>query len=346
MSNLIDREKVISRVNDLMRDGKVVSQVEISKELGLSRQTFYNIMKENDIDIKEYNIKVKKGLVKSGNGFEIYHPESRRKFNFSINSQFMSPELKKSPAPEPINPAPEPIKNDELVILDKEKEYDYKPNSSPALTVALISNRHDNIDNSITKAIYRGPVKADLIHNYSKLYEIADEFICKNLIPAGYTKLDVIVTGLTQCVVAVIKASIANNITLTLLHYDNVTGRYNKQAVCGEVIDAEPSLLDLIYAQKKNYTFKLIGHDAEYFKKLKSIYIIKVENLNRENESVIYITDNLDKMFSKYSESIQEVLQLPLENYRVLADELTFGATNMESRWNRNFGTFYNQPKK
>ena len=350
MSSKVDRVQIVEEVNTTMNNNRKVDYRYFIDKYGISRATFYNIMKDYNIDLYSYNkivgIRSAQNEVKQkqNKGFEItkrerfFNTEEKKetinadKFIVKINPEFLGEQ--------------ENNKKNEVVIEadDSDELINYTHSKNNCLIVSLISKRHDNIDSNIDRYIFRGPVRSDLMFNFDELYNIANEFIKSQVIEEGFTKLKVIVTGLTQCVGAVIRAAIDNNITLVLMHYNNITGKYNDQFICGSCTDNYQSLLDLYASTKRYASIKLIGHNKEYFTDKSKLYTVKIDNLDSK-DCTIYITDNIEKMFKKYSEEVQRLIPIKFESYRVMADELTYGVTNAEFKFN-NLGTYFNRPKE
>lgn len=337
----IDRPAIIKQVHKLMDSKEKVSQPELSKEFGCSRGTFYNILKEEGIDIAAYNKSIIKAVAKENEKkFEIVRREdietsvkSNGRYSFKVNPDFMS----KTKSEE---------KEEEKSIIDEPDGYiyNYAAKNKKYLIASLVSGRHNLIDSSIERYVYRGPIRSDLMFDFDRLYQIADTFIKEQVLNKGYDKLKIVVTGLTQCVGAIVKASIDNKIGLVLMHYNNVTGRYIDQFICGSGGDFGTSLLDLYAAAKQQSTIMLIGHDQEYYQDKNKLFLVKVDNMDTK-ETVVYITDELSVMFKYYSEQVQLVMDDKFNTFRIIADELTYGATNMEFQFSNTLGTYYNKPK-
>lgn len=337
MKSTIDRPAIILRVKNLMDAHEKVSQPEFSEEFGCSRGTFYNILKEEGIDIATYNRLLGKENNKNEKKFEIIRREdietsvkSGSRFSFKVNPDFIS--------------KMESEKTEKPVMESDGYLHDYTIKNKKYIIASLVSGRHNLIDNSVEKYIYRGPIRSDLMFDFDKLYNIADTFIKQQVIANGYDKLKIVVTGLTQCVGAIVKASIDNKVGLVLMHYNNVTGRYVDQFICGSGGDFGTSLLDLYAAAKQQSTIKLIGHGQEYYQDKNKLFLVKVDNMDTK-ETIVYVTDELSVMFNYYSEQVQLVMNDKFNTFRIIADELTYGATNMEFQFSNTLGTYYNKPK-
>ena len=338
MKSTIDRPAIILRVKNLMDAHEKVSQPEFSEEFGCSRGTFYNILKEEGIDIATYNRLLGKENNKNEKKFEIIRREdietsvksSGSRFSFKINPDFIS--------------KMESEKTEKPVMESDGYLHDYAIKNKKYIIASLVSGRHNLIDNSVEKYIYRGPIRSDLMFDFDKLYHIADMFVKEQVLANGYDKLKIVVTGLTQCVGAIVKASIDNKVGLVLMHYNNVTGRYVDQFICGSGGDFGTSLLDLYAAAKQQSTIKLIGHGQEYYQDKNKLFLVKVDNMDTK-ETIVYVTDELSVMFKYYSEQVQLVMNDKFNTFRIIADELTYGATNMEFQFSNTLGTYYNKPK-
>ena len=348
---LKQRDKIYKHVLQLMDNKEPIKASEICKQYKISDSSFYNIMKERGLKVAEYNKQINDNAKKEepvNIDSVINKKMPSEKFIVKVESDKVKSTKKNA----------EKLLGKELaenIIIEENSYngdtlYDYSPIQSNTVTAALISKRHEFIDNSGNPYIYQGPVKADIIHNYDKLQEIAEKFLDDYVISAGCSRLRVIITGLTQCAVCVIKACYEHNISLTFLHYDNVTGRYNEQVVFGKDGEKkENSLLSLYGNTKRYYKYKLINHDANYYHNIKSnLYMIKVENLSEINSTVVtcYVTDDMNTMFRYYAEEVKKVKDEKFISYRVLADEIAFGSTNMEYQFIQTYGSFFNMPKK
>lgn len=347
----IDKEKLALEVMDEMEKNVKVDYRKYLQSYGCSRATFYNTMKQFDIDIAEYNKSIiletdseNKVSEDSEKSFEILPRDEffpgdniKPKLNFDISGKKYDIIVKGD------------IENDKeennIEIKSDEMYHQYNNVMDKFVIAGLISDRHYNIDSSVNLYVYRGPIRQDLIHDYDKLYEIADKFINENVIKLGYNKLKIIVTGLTQCVGAVISAAIKNNICLVLMHYNNISRKYGEQTICGDnKSNNTTSLLDLYGSTRRYAEIYLYGYDQIYYNNLKKLYIVKVEDLNNK-KTIIYIFSNTDKMFDKYSKEVQKVMNEKIQSYRIMADEIQFGTTNLEFNFTNNFGTYYNKPK-
>jgi hypothetical protein len=180
-------------------------------------------------------------------------------------------------------------------------------------------------------------VDLDVMHNMTTL-NVTPTSEAQTIIPESP------VDGYSQVSVSAVTAAIDSNITLVLMHYNNITGKYNDQFICGSSTDNYQSLLDLYASTKRYASIKLIGHNKEYFTDKSKLYVVKVDNLDSK-DCTVYITDNIEKMFKKYSEEVQRLIPIKFESYRVMADELTYGVTNAEFKFN-NLGTYFNRPKE
>lgn len=342
-SATIDRPAIILRVKNLMDAHEKVSQPELSKEFGCSRGTFYNILKEEGIDVATYNRLLGKENNKNEKKFEILRREdietsvkSNGRYSFKVNPDFM-PKMKSE----------KEVEKTEKSVMEEPDDgyiYNYATKNKKYLIASLVSGRHNLIDSSIERYVYRGPIRSDIMFDFDKLYNIADTFVKEHVLANGYDKLKIVVTGLTQCVGAIVKASIDNKIGLVLMHYNNVTGRYIDQFICGSGGDFGTSLLDLYAAAKQQSTIKLIGHDQEYYQDKNKLFLVKVDNMDTK-ETIVYVTDELSVMFKYYSEQVQLVMDDKFNTFRIIADELTYGATNMEFQFSNTLGTYYNKPK-
>ena len=341
-SATIDRPAIILRVKNLMDAHEKVSQPELSEEFDCSRGTFYNILKEEGIDIASYNRLLAKENNKSEKKFEIVRREdietsvkSGSKFSFKVNPDFMSKMTEQDK---------EEVKETKTEESDDGYIHNYAAKSKKYLISSLVSGRHNLIDSSIERYVYRGPIRSDLMFDFDKLYHIADMFVKEQVLANGYDKLKIVVTGLTQCVGAIVKACIDNKVGLVLMHYNNKTGRYVDQFICGSGGDFGTSLLDLYASAKQQSTIKLIGHEQEYFKDKNKLFLVKVDNIDTK-ETVVYVTDDIATMFKHYSDNVQLVMNEKFHTYRIIADELTYGTTNMEFQFSNTLGTYYNKPK-
>jgi hypothetical protein len=306
-------------------------------------------MKENKIDIATYNRTIRKLLKESDTNQSIEISPREKFWDDNKKENVVYDSIKKKPV---VKLSKDTKKDDTESYLDYEL-YQYNKSQDNSLQAGLISNRHEMIDAMGNPFIYSGPIKAEWVHNYDKLYQIALDFLDTRVIADGYDRLKVNVTGLTQCTACLIKACYEREIDLTLLHYDNVTHRYNEQVIIGEDSSSNTSLLDIFINSKKYYDFRLVNHDVTYFKGLKMIYVIKVENmtdvasnLNNNSNTICYVTDDIDIMFKIYANEVKRVNEIKSTCYRVVADEITFGTTNIEYKFSNNYGSFYNTPKK
>ena len=350
-----DREKVALDVMTEMENHNIIDYKHYCDKYGFSKQTFYNVMKEYNIDFASHNRSSKKDskeesvklTTDSNSTFQIVHRDdafddwmvdlANKSKEEPLSSKSMTSELPKQ------------------LILDTTAEkcdemyHPYNSVVNKFVIAGLISDRHHNIDSSLNLYVFRGPIRQEYIHDYDKLYDIADKFIKDNVIGLGYTKLKVVVTGLTQCTGAIITAAINNKVTLVLMHYNNISRKYGEQLICGnwndrDIIANGTSLLDLYASTKRYADIQLYGHDQVYYSKLKKLYIVKFEDLDNK-KSTVYIFDEIDKMFTKYSKEVQKVMNEKFQSYRVTADEIQYGSTNMEFNFTNNLGTYYNKPK-
>ena len=339
----IDREAIVKEVKELMAKKELISQVQLSEKFNCSRASFYNIMKFYNIDVASYNKEIKEDKRKESienieNIISGGQKSRSTKYNFKIDSQFINSHKDNT---EDINISKFIENNNTNEIIE------FTSNSDSFVVAGLISDRHTSIDENTRQYIYKGPVKSEFVHNYSILYDIANEFVKEKVVEKGYDKLKVYVTGLTQCVGAVVRACVDNNVSLILMHYDNSTNRYNEQLVLGTDDGTTNSLLDLFASVKRNYIINLVDHDADYFRSLDKLYMVKIsDTTNRlsEDNSIVYIIDNIQKMFEIYSKEVQKAIE-DTRSLRVAADSLVFGTNNSEFKFETGFGCFYNQKK-
>ena len=312
------KKECLEKIENMFDKNEYISAKQLADDYDVSSSTIRNWTKELGFSLSEYN-----EMVKSKN------LESTSKMFFKIDKreQLWEKEDKKNVI--------------EYSAVEKDV-YDYDPNNE-YLLVSLISNRHGEIDKTTSLSIYQGPIKPYMIHDYNKLLDMARTFVKKEVMAKGYKKLKVMVTGLTQCVGAVVRACDENNVALVLQHYDNISCRYLDQMVLGNDNTTESSLLNIYASAKKTFVFKLLKHDSSYYKSLKTLYLIKVEDMTNSS-AVCYVTDNMSDMFNKYADEIKKISSAK-NPIRVLADEITFGTTNSEFKFVNNYGTFYNVPK-
>ena len=350
------KEKIITEVKTLMDNREVVNQAYFSGKYQISRASFYNILKDNNIDdIGSYNRMVR----------------SKPKFNFKISPEFVNVGNTKSnieiskresfwdgdkklneiniDKKEENNISNSDTDSNTCTIDITNSETIYKFETiKPFIIAGLVSDRHNFIDKKVNTFIYNGIVlRGDRILDFDYLYDVAYKFIKDEVLGKGYNKLKVYVTGLQPTLASVIKASYDTGITLILLHYNSTTKRYVEQFITGEY-DNEGnnlSLLQLYAATRKYCDIKLIDHDTDYYNKLNKLFIIKTDDQNNVENPVIYITDDINKMFKKYSDEVQRIMQRKPIPFRVICEELTFGTTNTEFEFSNTFATYYNAPK-
>lgn len=353
----IDKEGMVKEARELMKQNKPIVCADFMKQFSCSNWYFYTALKEAGLDVSSYNRNLKadkpsftiekreeifssneqpeESVLKADN-FEIVRgKKSSDKFSFKINPQFVNATANNYET-ETITEEAQKVSSDDIV--------DYVPNSQQYIIAGLISKRHNEVDATVNNTfIYSGPIKSDMIHDYDKLYDVALNFVRGKVKGAGYNKLKVMVTGLTQCVTAVIKACIDEQVNLILLHYDNASYKYKEQLIIGSTSDSEFSLLELFASSKKGYKFQLIGHNSKYYESLDSFYTVKVENLSVADKTVVYITDDISKMFKVYGDEVQKSLTNTFESIRIISNEVTFGATNAEYSFKNTFGSFCNK---
>lgn len=359
---LITKQKVQQEVYKLQGESKIISQVEFSEKYGISRASFYNWMKEWGIDISKYNKNIREEQLEETIE-ETKKDPITSKFTFKVNENFLKSNEKKNdfsiskrenfwdnkPVEIKEEVKREAAEAEEVKVpemIGDEEVHDFASENKPFIIAGLISQRHDNIDNGTKIFVYNGPIRSSLVHDYEWLYSQADTFIKEKVIGAGYQKLKLVVTGLTQAVTAVIKAAYDNQISLVLMHYDNSILKYREQVMFGDNEEANTSLINLFASIKRNYQIKLVGKDLKHYQSLDKLYTVKIENLSDKFSSpVVYITDDMNTMFKIYSDSVQKIMSIKFESYRVGADELIFGTTKSEFKFPNSFGVYYNMPK-
>ena len=326
---------VVERVTEAIVNEQPIDYEKICEGLSVSHSTFYRILARNGLDIRSYNKETKEKV-----NSKMLNDIKEKIIDNVANSVLIDANKEEYAFVKTVSIPQEPEKTKSGTLV-----FDYVPKVAPFITASLISKRHDNVDTNAPLCIYTGPIMANMIHDYDKLYEIAYKFIKTNVVSNGIGRLKVFVTGLTQCVVAVIKAAIALDITLVLLHYDNATGKYKEQLVTGKQSEDQSSLLDVYAAVKKNYKIKLLKHNSDYFDDKKHLYIIKVEPLATSDNTTVFVTDDMQLMFAKAGEECDRI-QSSEYSYRVIADEIGFGSTDKEFKFLNSFISYYNKEKE
>ena len=369
----VNSKKIAKRVKELVNANQLVSCSEICKEFKCSYQTVYNVALRDGISIPKHNQRIKEALLESTVIEE--QPKKTAKaatinnkyansFNIEKRTEFWSKTDKSE-----VNVIEVPEKKEVKIIEEKksatsvhkvEKEvpseticgepvYEFSSEIKPYVFAGLISQRHEMIDNNTKLFIYSGPIRSEHVHDYKRYNELADKFIKENVLSKGFSKLKVAVTGLTPAVAAVIKSSYENNISLSLMHFDNLTGKYQEQIITGsDAVEGDLSLVQVYAASmaKKNYKIKLVSFPAKDYSEMKSLYTVKIENLSNRNENpIVYITFDMNTMFNIYRELVQKVMTVKFESFRIGADEIAFGCTNREYSIINSFGSYYNMPK-
>lgn len=89
--------------------------------------------------------------------------------------------------------------------------------------VSLCANRHEGLPE---ESIF--PQVVENVMDFSALDEVAEKFFAAR---PDMASLDVFVTGLTPCLVAVLKAASKHSVRVYCLHYDKNSGNYLPQEV-------------------------------------------------------------------------------------------------------------------
>ena len=325
------RRQVISHVKELIDNNQEVSISKISKEYKVAWNTCDRWISDSGLEIPN-ELKFAKGETKKvtskHQGFSI------------VKRDALDEKSKKDIKPENI------IIKEVVQGVQPPTIYNYSAASS-CVSATLIANRHDMGYDSNRPSIFSGTLSADKIHNYDYLYETSKKFITTNVTSKGYTKLKVYTTGLVQANAAVIKAAIDSKIALSFMNYDNSVNQYKEQAIIlSEDGSTDDNTLLWLYANnKKDYDIKLVNHNAEYFRNVKTIYSVRIEDV--QNPSIrkplmIFVCANIEDMFQIYQREVQKYLCCKELVIRVLAEEIVFGTTNSEYRYGHNFGSFQN----
>lgn len=172
------------------------------------------------------------------------------------------------------------------------------------------------------KPIFGSSVDSNLMFDFEKLNEIADNFITENIKfvnGVAVDALEVIVTGLTMLSTAVIAAAAKRNVSLTLLHYDRETKTYKKQVITSNessVVNPVISVLKETKDLRKIYAYK--DTDVFSIKENDKVYIVKQAFFSSNNNFTpmaveYYITTTFEDSFELYSKILRKTKEIKKE---------------------------------
>lgn len=208
-----------------------------------------------------------------------------------------------------------------LLYKDKGKEVD-KPSAPIAKTENPIDNFHkvytknDIIyaglvigrhDMPCTKFIFGSAIQEDLMFDYEQQEKICKDFITANAEykdGAWNKSLQVFVTGMTCCLASLIKVCNIMKINLSLMHYNNSTGRYKGQVIWKDFkcSGGVPEIFSNNWAAYHYvYTYKCSIEDIS-----KSETFYNVSEVPNNDKSILILCANKDDMIEAYNYVIQD----------------------------------------
>lgn len=206
----------------------------------------------------------------------------------------------------------------------------------------LVSGRHDM---PCTKFIFGSALQEDLMFDYEQQEKVCKDFIEANAEyedGAWNKSLQVFVTGMTCCLASLIKVCSIMKINLSLMHYNNSTGRYRGQVIWKDFkcSGGVPEIFSNNWAAYHYvYTYKCSIEDIS-----KSEIFYNVSEIPNNDKSILILCTNKDHMMEAYNYVIQDSFAKKrngaiFANQCELISERGFKSVTEILRTNNNFTT-------